>query len=75
MAADHESDDVDRETESAAVAREWHVWLAAMIVVGGAALILVPDYLVPELVRGLGPLLVLAGLVGWVAQWAYRRWR
>lgn len=54
---------------------EWHAWLAAMVVVGGIALVAAPDRILPGLVVGLGPMFIVAGVVGWVVQWAYKRWR
>lgn len=56
------------------VEREWHLWLAALAVVGGIALYVAPASLVPGLVRGLGPLLVVVGVVGWLIKETYQRW-
>lgn len=69
--------DVDEEAEYDAdePASEWHVWVAALLLVGGVAILLLPDELVPEFVAGFGPLFVFLAIVGWAGQWAYRRYR
>lgn len=75
MTSPGETDQEDPETEAQAVESEWHVWLAGLIVVGGIALMVAPDWLVPELLAGLGPLFLALGIIGWAAQWVYKRWR
>lgn len=54
---------------------EWHLWLAALLLVGGVALLVVPEGMVPGLVAGLGPLFVLLAVMAWAGQWAYRWYR
>lgn len=54
---------------------EWLLWVAAIVIALGAGLLIAPPDLVPELVVGLGPFLVLLGVVGWLGQWLFRRYR
>jgi|GEM_PF-4427301 len=54
---------------------EWHLWLGALVLVGGLTLLVAPEGMVSGLVAGLGPLFVLLAVMAWAGQWAYRRYR
>lgn len=74
MATGRGADDADDETDEEQVESEWHTWLAVIILVGGIALVLAPNWLVPGLIRGIGPVLVIVAVVGWLITWGYRKW-
>lgn len=61
------------ESDAEQAESEWHAWLAGMVLVGGIALILVPDDFVPELLLGIGPLFVALGVLGWIIQWSIKK--
>lgn len=67
----HEEEAYDAEEP----ASEWHVWLAGILVVGGAAILIAPEGMLPELVVGLAPILLLVAVIGFAGQWLYRRSR
>lgn len=70
----HEDVEVEKDESDAEQAEsEWHAWLAGMVIVGGVALIVVPDSFVPELLIGIGPLFVALGALGWVIQWSIKK--
>lgn len=74
MSAAEETGTEDPDTDEEQVEREWHIWLLALLVVGGIGLAVAPGDIVPGLVAGLGPLFVILGVVGWLFLWAYKRW-
>lgn len=62
-------------SDAEAAESERHAWLAGMVVVVGVALLVAPSGVIPEFVPGIGPVLVVLGIVGLVIQWTYKRQR
>lgn len=73
MAADA-GDDEEVDSEEEQVEREWHIWVVALLVVGGLGLVVAPEGMVPGLIGGLGPVFIILGVVGWVTKQAIQRW-
>lgn len=67
-------DDEESDSDEEQVEREYHIWLAAFVIIGGAIIMVAPDHQVPEIITGLGPLFLVLGVVGWLLTWAYKRW-
>lgn len=72
-AAGQTESEAEAEEDAREVGSEWHVWLAVVLVVAGVVLLFAPRDLVPELLTYLGALLILAGVIGWLVQWAIGR--
>lgn len=65
----HEEETYDAEEPQA----EWHVWLAAVVGMIGVGALIAPADVVPELLVGLAPILVVVAAIAGVGQWLYRR--
>lgn len=68
-----EIEEEEAETDAEQAESEWHAWVAGMVIVGGIALIVVPDDFVPELLLGIGPFFVVLGVLGWAIQWYIKK--
>lgn len=75
MSTIEETDNDEAEEDAEAAESEWHAWLAGIVIVLGVALVVAPDDLVPELLVGIGPVVVVMGLLGWIIQWVYKKQR
>lgn len=68
-----EPDEGVDESDAEAAESEWHFWLVGILIVLGIVLLVAPEPMVPELLLGLGPIFLAAGVVGWVIQWVYKK--
>lgn len=59
---DEEHDDESHPTDEEQVETEWHLWLFAILVLGGVALIIFPPTIWPDL----GFALIGVAVVGWI---------
>lgn len=59
---DEEPEDERHPTDEEQVETEWHLWLFAILVLGGAVLVFFPPTIWPDL----GFVFIAIGVVGWI---------